>query len=314
MITRPFFLHALSPLHAGTGQAVGHIDLPIARYRATGIPFLPGSSIKGVLRDALDPDRELSQAERRALRKQRDEAPEEKVELHRAMFGPATDEDPSDHAGAMVFGDARLLLLPVRSLRGTFAYATCPLLLRLAHDDLRGTLELPAPPQPAAQRAIVSEGSRLVAHERIFLEEIDLDATVAAENDAAAAWARRLADALFPEQPSTLTERLAIVDDETMTFLWETSTQVDARVRLDADTRTVADKALWWEESLPAESVLLSVCAATRPFRYTRDRRRTEAPEDLLSRCVGTARWDLQFGGKATVGRGRARLVPIGAA
>ena len=39
------FLHALSPLHAGTGQGIGAIDLPIAREKATGIPYLPGSSL-----------------------------------------------------------------------------------------------------------------------------------------------------------------------------------------------------------------------------------------------------------------------------
>jgi CRISPR-associated protein Cmr4 len=52
MNTRPFLLHALSPLHAGTGHAADVINLPIARMKATGIPFAPGSSIKGVLRDA----------------------------------------------------------------------------------------------------------------------------------------------------------------------------------------------------------------------------------------------------------------------
>ena len=45
------FTHALSPLHAGTGQGIGVIDLPIAREKATGIPYLPGSSLKGTLRD-----------------------------------------------------------------------------------------------------------------------------------------------------------------------------------------------------------------------------------------------------------------------
>ena len=44
------FVHALSPLHAGTGQGAGIIDLPIAREKATGLPYLPGSSLKGTLR------------------------------------------------------------------------------------------------------------------------------------------------------------------------------------------------------------------------------------------------------------------------
>lgn len=50
--TRLYFIHVLSPLHAGTGQGTGVIDLPIAREKATGIPYLPGSSVKGTLRDS----------------------------------------------------------------------------------------------------------------------------------------------------------------------------------------------------------------------------------------------------------------------
>jgi CRISPR/Cas system CSM-associated protein Csm3 (group 7 of RAMP superfamily) len=44
-------VQALSPLHAGTGQTVDVIDLPIARERATQLPLVPGSTVKGVLRD-----------------------------------------------------------------------------------------------------------------------------------------------------------------------------------------------------------------------------------------------------------------------
>ena len=84
MNTRPFLLHALSPLHAGTGHTPDIIDLPTARMKATGIPFLPGSSIKGVLRDA-----------RRATDREKTEA----------VFGPS--DDPAAHAGALVVGDAR---------------------------------------------------------------------------------------------------------------------------------------------------------------------------------------------------------------
>jgi CRISPR-associated protein Cmr4 len=52
MAARLMFVHALSSLHAGTGQGVGTIDLPIARERATDLPVIPGSSIKGCLREA----------------------------------------------------------------------------------------------------------------------------------------------------------------------------------------------------------------------------------------------------------------------
>ena len=51
MLEVSFLLQAVSPLHAGTGQSADIIDLPIARMKSTGIPFVPGSSLKGVLRD-----------------------------------------------------------------------------------------------------------------------------------------------------------------------------------------------------------------------------------------------------------------------
>jgi CRISPR-associated protein Cmr4 len=89
--------------------------------KATGIPIVPGSSVKGVLRDARRPT--SGGANNDALPK------------WLATFGPET-QNAGDHAGALVVSEARLLVLPVRSFRGTFAYVTCPLLLRLAKRDL----------------------------------------------------------------------------------------------------------------------------------------------------------------------------------
>jgi CRISPR-associated protein Cmr4 len=137
MKTKPFLIHALSPLHAGTGHAADVIDLPTARYKATGIPFVPGSSIKGVLRDA----RNASGTDAEKLR---------------AVFGPE-QENAHHHAGALVVGDARLLALPVRSFRGTFAWTTSPLLLTLAKRDLEDD-SLPIP-HITGPRAVVATGS-----------------------------------------------------------------------------------------------------------------------------------------------------------
>jgi len=297
MIQRAFLIHALSPLHPGTGQALGHVDLPIARYKATGIPYLPGSSIKGVLRDALEPAEPSGPA----------------FELHRTVFGPdqsKNNEKASEHAGAVVFGDARLLLLPVRSLRGTFAYATCPLLLRLAVPDFQSgeaNQAIPAIPAipPTERTALVAAGSALLENGYVFFEDIERAASPG--GDAVAAWGQFLGELLFPGEAGVLTQRLTIVDDETMTFFWETCTQVDTRVRLN-DEGVVQDGALWSEENLPAETVLVGLAAASKPFR----RNVNTTPLALLDFCLGQTRSNLQFGGKATIGRGRARLVPGG--
>jgi CRISPR-associated protein Cmr4 len=247
--------------------------------KATGVPFVPGSSIKGVLRDVRRTDAADSS---RVL----------------AVFGPETGS-ASDHAGALVVGDARLLALPVRSFRGTFAWATSPLLLTLAKRDLDGLGNTPIPNIPG-------RGARLAAMDCIFnnhlyLEDLDLPAEGSRE---AAAWAGLLAPLVFPDG-DIFTKRFAIVDDETMTFLWETATQVDARVRLDAATRTVASGALWLEESLPAETLLIGLLAADRS-------RRKEVAMDSAGVLDFALKSEetLQFGGKASTGRGRCRLIP----
>jgi len=277
---RAYFIHALSPLHAGTGQAQGVIDLPIARLRGTGIPFLPGSSVKGVLRDA-HPDEGL----------------------HRVVFGPPINmtEDDTRSSGAVAFGDARLFALPVRSFHGTFAWVSSPLLLRLANRDLGWSLDIPAIKSVEDQGRIgVTVGSVLAVKTHVFLEDVEcrLDDKI---RDSVTKWAQDIGKLVMPEDCTLFNERFAVVDDETMTFLWECCTQVDARVRINSHG-VVEKGALWYEESLPAETLLLGVAVVIK---------RDERPERFLDYCLSKERTDLQFGGKATVGRGRARLIPV---
>src|SRR5262245_14462650 len=151
------FIHALSPLHAGTGQGVDIIDLPISRERATNIPFLPGSSVKGTLRDLCE------------------EPNGTKVKV----FGPEKD-NAHEHAGAIVVSDQRLLLLPVRSLAGTFAWTTSPYLLqRFVRDAESAELNSwPKIPKPSKHNEcfIANKDSR-IKMEKVYLEDLDLDAT-----------------------------------------------------------------------------------------------------------------------------------------
>src|SRR5262249_39169019 len=50
--TRIYWLHTLSPTHAGIGRGVGYIDLPIDRDGVTGWPIIRGSGFKGVWADS----------------------------------------------------------------------------------------------------------------------------------------------------------------------------------------------------------------------------------------------------------------------
>lgn len=144
MNAKLLFVHALSPLHAGTGQGVGVIDLPVAREKATNLPYLPGSSLKGTLRDTdsvqITPD------------------------LRVKIFGPDS-KNADDHAGSVQFSDQRLLLFPARSLSGTFAWTTSPYLLQRLQRDARSAGISDAPssvPAPGSlERCIVTANSRL---------------------------------------------------------------------------------------------------------------------------------------------------------
>ncbi|MCI5166291.1 MAG: type III-B CRISPR module RAMP protein Cmr4, partial [Candidatus Electrothrix sp. GM3_4] len=47
----------------------------------------------------------------------------------------------------------------------------------------------------------------------------------------------------------------------------ETATEVRARIRIEPGTRTVADGQLWYEENLPAETLLWGIVGCDRSRR-----------------------------------------------
>lgn len=288
MDAKLLFLHALSPLHAGTGQGVGVIDLPIAREKATGIPFVPGSTVKGVLRDACPDDKRV------------------------AIFGPDTG-NAELHAGAAQFTDQRLLLLPVRSLAGTFAWITSPLLIQRFLRDVENVPSLKpakAPSSPTNDNAcVVADGDvckLLVSQsdgDRIVLEDLAL---VPKKQPDLTQWASWLGCQLFSGDgywQSALNERLCVVSDNVLSFLLNTGTEITARISLDDEKKTVKQGQLWYEEALPAESVLAGLALAI-PVKAS------GADANTVFKVISRLAHDqtMQFGGNATVGRGLCRM------
>lgn len=286
------FVHALSPLHAGTGQGVGVIDLPIAREKATGIPYLPGSSLKGTLRDLCTDAKKLD------------------------VFGPET-ANASDYAGSAQFSDQRLLLMPIRSVFGTFAWVTSPFLLqRFQREAAETTLtaQPPAqPPQPSNEQACVAEaGSAIKSGEgvgaKVILEDLDLAALPSAS---VTQWAGWLGQQIFPgaageEWRKLLGARLCVVPDDVMNFLLDTATEVTARIKLVEEKKTVQKGGLWYEEALPAETILSGLLVATEIKQNGQPR---IPAADIFSVVRGTIIQNnrlrpVQLGGKATTGKG----------
>jgi CRISPR-associated protein Cmr4 len=304
--TRLYWLHCLSPTHAGIGRGLSYIDLPIDRDAVTNWPIIRGSGFKGVFADyfqATDENRK-------------------KDPTLRAAFGTAGDSNESN-SGALIPTDAKLVCLPVRSFRGTFAWATSPLCLQMLRRtlELGGRHQVPNAPESipenqahhTATSVLIEETREPVAGNpnqqrvirKIFLEDLDFTAH---QCETATAWASFIAKHVFTNDSNwqeQFQKRFVVLPDNAFDFLCETGTEVHTRVRIDDDTKTVADKALWTEESLPAETILMGLIQCDRVFG---SRGEDITPQGLLDRFA-TKPLTLQIGGKATVGRGQVRVI-----
>ena len=292
MDARMLYLHAITPVHTGTGQSVDVIDLPVAREETTGWPYIPASSVKGVFRDVCQPPKDENDAHK----------------FWELAFGPET-ERASEGAGCLMFTDARIVCLPVRSLMGTFAWVTCPLVVtRLKRDCSHVGLPFPLDLNltPARDRIAVTADSALKHNDRVILEDLDLTIDPNGAS-AVSSLADQLAAAVFPgdaQWTSILKKRLAVVNDDTFGYLCETATQVTARVRIDENKKTVAPGALWYEEAVPAETIF-----AGPVLCQPRNGASSTAMYDLLTKTTL-----IQVGGNASVGRGFVRVCMTGGA
>ena len=180
---------------------------------------------------------------------------------------------------------------------------TCPSVLQRVNRDLSAARithfptisETPEYNQVmvASDTALTRQGGAVV-----YLEDLNLNVI---ETVDLTALSQALAKAVFPDQPTEqqlFQKRFALVNDDLFSFLTETSTEVVARICLDDVKKTVKKGALWYEEALPVETLLMSLVLAD-PRAHDQQARLFQllTPHDVV-----------QLGGHATVGRGVTRL------
>jgi len=224
------FVHAHSPLHPGTGQSLGAVDLAVARDKATGYPYLPGSSLKGALRA-----------------KARAHADVVKV------FGPDTSEAEKS-SGSGVFGDANLLFLPMKTAKGLFGYVTTEYILRRFLRDAELAGVAPRPAKGDVGQAVTDGNS-------VQFDEVS-SATVTQPPLLTKALGYLPQKLLSEVQP-----RAVCVTDDMFRMLLEQGLDLVTRVRINPETNTADAGGLWLEENLPVETILVSVIGALRDSR-----------------------------------------------
>lgn len=279
------FIHALTGLHPGSGSALGVVDMPVQRERHTQWPLIPGSSLKGVLRDACRNH-------------------DEKDATWLAAFGPEPG-DAGDFAGALALTDARLLAFPVRSLHGVFAWTTCPAVLTRARRDanllLGGDTDTPDIPSVESGKALCAGDSNLLVQQnQLLLEEFGFERSDEGQG-VVGQWAKWLAEAVQDEATQKrLQSHLVILHDDDFTHFTRHATEVIARVGLDYETKTVKGGALFYEEFLPAETLFYTVVMGSKSRNKTVSLNGT----DMLAWLENKLPQTLQVGGDQTIGKG----------
>ncbi len=295
-----YSLRALSAVHCGVGSGMNDIDLPTARHPVSGHPVIPGSSLKGVLKDEF-------------ISGQYSGHEEEKI---KALFG-ADSAGENEFASAISLSDAQLLALPVRSYFGTFAYLTSPFTLQVFKNQRErlGDKDLPTIPVIGSDdvkdphyKILVTTDSVLNENENVLLEELDL-LTVKGKESIANDWAKFLSQLFWTDADSqkSFQQKFAIVDDNVLNFLTETALPVEAHIAINPETGTVKPGALWYQESVPSETLFTGIVSIDRSYHPKQSKQSTaeELAEILYS---GGKPLHFQIGGKATTGKGFVRL------
>ncbi|MFW6106649.1 MAG: type III-B CRISPR module RAMP protein Cmr4 [bacterium] len=272
-------LLAETSIHPGAGQDTGFLDLPVAREAATDYPVIVGSSLKGALRD-LKYQSELILAKKDA---DDDEKPaKDATDRTEAIFGR------QESAGNVLVSDARLVLLPVRSLTSHYKWITCPHLLERLQRDLKRAncngqpIGTTGPEKGYYLGNSGDGGNLLLLEERQFTRTGELPERVV-----------ETLTALIAHQDSTakrLRDQLVVLHNDDLAWFARYGLAVNARNVLDDVNKT--SKNLWYEETIPPDSLFYCLLAE-----------RADGALDELRKLFDQRPY-LQVGGNETVGQG----------
>jgi CRISPR-associated protein Cmr4 len=297
---KALFIYCVSPVHMGSGSAIGVIDNPIQRERHTDYPMMAGSGIKGAVRHDF-----WAQANGDA----------EKGKRIKSVFGPEPSGS-SEYAGAISFSDAQLVVFPVRSVKKAFVYVTSPTALA----RMIRTLDIAGVTHGLNINGInngchVADGG-LLTKGRIALEAFDYEAQENSLIKNVADWLSKNAmpsDPTFAFFKDKMAKDLVLLPDEDFSYFVRNATVVEPHVRIDDVTGTAVEKGLFYTENLPPESLLLSMAMATKERTSGQAMTANEVIDTVLEgKKVGdnavfsgiNGRM-IQIGGDATTGRGQ---------
>lgn len=321
-----FFIIAETPLHPGSGgDSTGIVDLPIQRERYTNFPKIEASGLKGCIKEAFYETNKEILIDTKRLN------PNDKISYNidghkketdyiSLVFGP---ENGDEHASAIAFTDAKILLFPVKSLKGVFAWITCPMVLERFKDALRltGAVDKEIDYNFSNLVNTVPQHTNISFDSKIVLEEYTFEVK---ENEATSNIAKFLASKIFPLQNSDdiykfwrkkLERDLVILSDDDFEQFVATSTEVITRTKIDDITGTVQSGALWTEEYLPQDTILYSLMLASQLRVESPEAKgifKSASTDEEIVKIVQFFESGIpeivQIGGNQTIGKGIVRI------
>lgn len=295
------FYRTVTPLHVGCGQAIGVVDLPVVRERATGYPYIPGSGIRGSLRNIFENKGNGYK------------------ELTLKLFGPDNEdmgETENQYAGSLAIYDARLLFFPVRADKEVFLWITCPLAVQRYNRDraafkLGDHFDLSALSTLNVENFIGPAALGTTPQDSLHLEEFLF--TPAAVDEPVRKRLQSLSiDAGTKIGLDELGSRTVLVSDRSFYHYVNHATMLMQHNTLTS-AKTVKGGMLFSIESLPPETILYGMIGATHERRdHDNGFTNTAVLEHLKTTLVGvepnaTTAY-LHLGGKESIGMGVTQL------
>jgi CRISPR-associated protein Cmr4 len=269
MNTKILYIFTRTPLHVGAGSSVGAIDQPVQRERHTGYPIIPGSSIKGVLRDYF-----IGVDEKGASK-----------EIHKS-FGIAERNEigEKEQAGMLSFTEASPLLFPVRSANGAFAFITCPYILN-RYQRVANNLNIQISAIDSHQCLVSANNQNIIGND-IILEEYKFTKTGVIDN----ALTDHISSLFNDPVLQSVNDRLIVLNDSDFSYFIQNCCEVRQHVKINSETGIQEN--LFNEEVVPTETLFYATVNETRTIP------RNEVFESLSKESI------IQFGGNGSTGLG----------
>jgi CRISPR-associated protein Cmr4 len=250
-----YLLKVLTPLHIGAGQGLGHVDLPIVREAHTNFPYIPGTSLKGALRNleinqvARARGEKPSQVEERLTKNKIDQKEEDILRLAKifGVAGEGAEEGKEVGAGKVLFSDAFIVLFPVKSAKGVFSLTTCPYVINRFFELLGIEQRVNEVPEGKV-KVLSTKDHRNLINNKLLLEEFVFEAEESEE-------LKKFVELVGTFVGEENKRRIVCVNDTDFMDFVSNYTEVQTHIKINLDTGTVKEGALWTEEYVPAESI-----------------------------------------------------------